>query len=85
MALRYFALSFFLIFTLSSNVFSADLTYRNEIPNRLIDDPAFLSDVAASHELRLNRRVTEDQFVEMAKDPKTIILDARSAKRWWIN
>lgn len=53
-----------------------------EIPNRLIDYPAFERNVEKVGRLRAQRRVTEDEFIRMAADPKTVILDARSAERF---
>jgi phage shock protein E len=53
-----------------------------EIPNRLIDYPAFERNVEKVGRLRAQRRVTEDEFIRMAADPATVILDARSAERF---
>ena len=53
-----------------------------EIPNRLIDYGAFQSNVASVGELRDSRRVTERQFIRMAADPATVVLDARSAEKF---
>lgn len=52
------------------------------IPNNKIDAKQYLFDVQAAHNLRAERRVTEENFVEMAKDKNTIILDARSANKF---
>jgi hypothetical protein len=53
-----------------------------DIPNRLIDYPAFQDNVTSVRELRDKRRVTEAQFLRMAADPGTIILDARSREKF---
>lgn len=53
-----------------------------EIPNRLIDYVRFQNQVAEVAELRKYRRVSEDQFIAMAEDPETIVLDARSERRF---
>jgi hypothetical protein len=53
-----------------------------EIPNPLIDYVAFERNVEKVGKLREQRRVTEDQFIRMARDPSTVILDARSAERF---
>ena len=61
------------------------LTLRSpadEIPNRLIDYPGFLDGAAKVGELRKTHRVTEVQFLELATDPKTTVLDARSAEKF---
>jgi hypothetical protein len=51
-----------------------------EIPNPLIDYPAFMSNVREVGLLREKRRITEKQFIRMASDPGTVVLDARSAR-----
>jgi len=54
----------------------------NEIPNPLIDYDAFRSQVADVGRLRETRRVTEDAFIQMASDPGTVVLDARSRDKY---
>jgi hypothetical protein len=49
-----------------------------EIPNRLIDYATFENAVDKVGNLRKQRRITENQFLLMAQDPATVILDARS-------
>jgi hypothetical protein len=51
-----------------------------EVPNPLIDYQAFMSNVREVGALREKRRVTEKQFIRMASDPSTVVLDARSAR-----
>ena len=58
----------------------AGVTQAEEIPNPLIDYAAFKSGVEAVGLTRENFRVTESEFVSMAADSETVILDARSAK-----
>ena len=53
-----------------------------EIPNRLIDYDAFKDHVTRVGEMRKERRVTENQFIRMAADSSTIILDARSKEKF---
>jgi len=53
-----------------------------EIPNPLIDYKGFLEDAGNVKKLREERRVSEDIFIEMARDPETIILDARSPEKY---
>jgi len=53
-----------------------------DIPNPLIDYSGFAAEVAAVGDLRNERRVTEEEFLRMAADPATIILDARSAEKY---
>jgi hypothetical protein len=54
----------------------------NEIPNPLIDYAGFQQQVSAVGLLRAERRITEGQFIRMAADPLTIVLDARSAGKF---
>jgi 3-mercaptopyruvate sulfurtransferase SseA len=56
----------------------AELTVRDPGPNPQIDMNGYLkvSQDAANH--RQKRRVTEEDFIKMSKEPGTIILDARS-------
>lgn len=54
-------------------------TSAEEIPNPLIDYAGFQEQVALVGVLREQRRITEDEFIRMAADPETIVLDARSA------
>ena len=43
----------------------------------MIDYPGFLQNAEAVGKLRKERRVTEAEFIRMAKEPGTIVLDAR--------
>jgi hypothetical protein len=62
------------LFLLGGSAWAAD------IPNPLIDYQAFMSNVREVGALRERRRVTERQFIRMASDPDTVVLDARSAR-----
>lgn len=53
-----------------------------QIPNRLIDYPGFVSDASKVAIVREQRRITEDQFIRMASEPGTIVLDARSDDKY---
>lgn len=53
-----------------------------DIPNRLIDYDAFAGQVARVGEIRQRHRITEDEFIRMAQDPGTVVLDARSAEKY---
>lgn len=55
---------------------------EKKIPNPLINYDQFLQDARTVGELRNQRRITEDEFIRMAQDPTTIILDARSAEKY---
>ena len=53
-----------------------------QIPNPLIDYDAFQKNVARVGELRAQRRVSEAEFMRMAAEPGTVVLDARSAGKY---
>lgn len=53
-----------------------------DIPNRLIDYDAFAGQVARVGEIRQRHRINEDEFIRMAQDPGTVVLDARSAEKY---
>jgi 3-mercaptopyruvate sulfurtransferase SseA len=55
---------------------------RADEGNRLIDYAGFTRQVAEVGALRESRRVSEDEFLELARDPATVILDARSAEKY---
>jgi hypothetical protein len=51
---------------------------QSSIPNRMIDYQGFLENAATVGKLRDKHRVTEEEFIRMAKEPGTIVFDARS-------
>lgn len=55
---------------------------RDPLANPAIDMNGYLkvSREAAQH--RVARRVTEDEFMRMAREPNTIVLDARSSQKY---
>jgi phage shock protein E len=50
--------------------------------NPLIDYSAFAANVAAVAPLRESRLVSEEQFMRMAREPGTVVLDARSERMY---
>lgn len=52
------------------------------IPNHLINYEQFLQDTRMVAVLRSQRRVTENEFLQMAQDRSTVILDARSTEKY---
>jgi rhodanese-like protein len=54
----------------------------NNIPNRLIDYDTFLAHAADVGRLRNERRLTEENFIEMSASPGTIVFDARSDDKY---
>ena len=63
-------------------VLFAAVASAEEIPNPLIDYDAFQRGVDLVGARRELFRVTEQAFVKMSRDPKTVILDARSAEKF---
>jgi phage shock protein E len=54
----------------------------DDIPNPLIDYAAFQTNVGRVGELRETHRVTEREFLRMAADARTVILDMRSREKF---
>jgi phage shock protein E len=54
----------------------------NAIPNRLIDYETFLAHASDIGRMRMERRVTEQQFLGMAAQPDTVVFDARSDDKY---
>ena len=63
-------------------IFFAGLASADEIPNPLIDYGAFKANVERVGELRESHRVTEAEFLRLAADPDTVVLDARSREKF---
>jgi Rhodanese-like domain len=61
---------------LAGSAFAAD------IPNPLIDYTSFQSTVERVGKIRQGQRLTEFEFIAMAADPSTVILDARSREKF---
>lgn len=53
-----------------------------QIPNPLIDYAAFARLTNELQPVREKNRITEEQFIRMSAEPKTVILDARSKDRF---
>jgi hypothetical protein len=51
-----------------------------QIPNPQIDYQGFARNVEQVGTLRERRRVTEEEFIAMAREPGTVVLDARSER-----
>jgi len=52
------------------------------IPNPLIDYRQFVTVAETVQPVREKRRLTEEQFVALAAEPGTVVLDARSADKY---
>ena len=52
------------------------------IPNKMIDYPGFLQNAETVGKLRDKHRVSEAEFIRMAKEPGTIVFDARSDSKF---
>jgi len=60
----------------------AGLASAQDLGNPLIDYDAFKDNVVLVGALRESRRVTEEEFVRMSSDNRTVILDARSTQKF---
>jgi hypothetical protein len=57
-------------------------TARAGINNPAIDMKGYLAVAAEAAQHRESRRLTEDEFIRMSREPGTIVLDARSAAKY---
>lgn len=75
---------FSLVFTicLCTFVFDASASPPDVPPNPAIDMPGYLAVAQEAARHRAQRRVTEDDFIRMSREPGTIVLDARSRERY---
>jgi len=55
---------------------------KSGIANPNIDMQGYLKVAAEAADYRESRRLTEDDFIRMSHEPKTIILDARSREKY---
>src|SRR5262249_48120292 len=55
---------------------------RTTINNPAIDMKGYLAVANEAARYRESRRLTEDEFIQMSREPGTIILDARSAEKY---
>jgi len=55
---------------------------RGPVPNPSIDMEGFLKISAEAAKHRESRRLTEEEFIRMSREPGTIILDARSKEKY---
>ena len=55
---------------------------KASIPNPAIDMQAYLRFSAEAAEYRESRRLTEEEFIRMSREPDTVILDARSREKY---
>src|SRR5262245_35329519 len=59
---------------------AAPLAYARDRGNARIDYDGFARNVQEVRELRAARRVSEAEFLRMAAEPGTVVLDARSER-----
>ena len=76
------ALAFALALPAAADDFDALPPQFEEIPNPKIDMAGYLAvaNEAAAH--RAQRRVSEEAFMRMAREPGTVVLDARSREKY---
>ncbi len=58
------------------------MIHAEPIPNPAIDYAGFARLTIELQPVREKNRITEDQFIQMSAEPKTVILDARSKDRY---
>ena len=68
-----------LVFTAMIVLITSANAHEN-LRNPLIDYGAFSRNVAEVEALRETRRLTEEEFLKMAREPGTVVLDARSER-----
>lgn len=74
-----FVLAFVMIV---AGAFTVSAQKTKSIPNPSIDMKAFLKMAAKAADHRETRRLTEDEFIQMSKEPGVVILDARSRQKY---
>ncbi len=74
--MRYLASALGLALLLSAAVSVAD--QKPSVPNPAIDMEGYLKVAAEAAKYRQTRRLSEEDFLKMSKEPGTIVLDARS-------
>ena len=78
---RLFGLSLLLLATISLHAQQPQSQQQTRpqytAPNRNIDYNGFLTNAVLVNKLRQERRVSEQDFIEMSREPDTIVLDAR--------
>ena len=55
---------------------------KTGIPNPAIDMQGYLNVSAEAAQHRESRRLTEEEFIRMSREPDTVILDARSREKY---
>jgi phage shock protein E len=64
------------------SILSQTATFAKDLANPAIRYDQFAELTVKLAPVRENNRITEEQFIEMSAEPKTIILDARSKDRF---
>ena len=59
-------------------LFAVSHSHAQSLGNELIDYDGFERNVGKVKSLREARRISEEQFLRMAAEPGTVVLDARS-------
>jgi phage shock protein E len=71
-----------LVLALAVGIQIVDAQKKLGITNPNIDMQGYLKVAAEAADYRESRRLTEDDFIRMSHEPKTIILDARSREKY---
>ena len=73
---------FFLMLTVVLAASLANAQHNAAIPNPAIDMNGYLRVSAEAAKHRDQRRLTEDEFIRLSREPGTVILDARSKEKY---
>lgn len=76
--MRFYSAAIALLLVTFSSGHLTSPVFAQEIPNRLIDYNAFKSQVLVVGDLRKSHRISEEDFIKLAKMDGTVVLDARS-------
>src|SRR3954471_19074184 len=71
-----------LVLAITVGIQIVDAQKKSGITNPNIDMQGYLKVASEAADYRESRRLTEDEFIRMSHEPKTIILDARSHEKY---
>lgn len=77
--MRYAGLAAVCFLVMAAGVFGQQAA---EIPNPAIDMEGYLKIAGEAARHRATRRLTEEEFIKMSREPGTVVLDARSAEKY---
>ena len=72
----------FLVLAILGTIHFAGAQKKPAIPNPNIDMQGYLKVASEAAAYRESRRLTEEEFIRISREPETIVLDARSRERY---